>query len=70
MIMLVCQRMKGDLEKIAFTYLLKIAINTHENVYFSVFFSGIIQTAILTILKDSTITEEEVKLKSSQRKKR
>lgn len=35
---------------------------------FLYFFSGIIQTAILTILKDSTITEEEVKLKSSHRK--
>lgn len=59
--------MKGEiLERIAFTSLLKITINIHENVYCSVFFSGIIQTQILT---DSTITEEEVKLKSSHRKK-
>lgn len=64
--------MKSDLERIALKYLSKITINTYEKVYFSVifFFSGITQTQILTILKDSTITEEEVKLKSSHREKR
>lgn len=62
MLVCVCQRMKGDLGR----YLLKITINTRENVCFSC----IIQTHVLTPLKDSVITEGELKLKSSHRKKK
>lgn len=62
MLVCVCHRMKDDLGR----YLLKITTNKHENVCFSC----IIQTHILIPLKDSVITEGELKLKSSHGEKK